>query len=77
MGWYSGSASAAGDFLTAINNNLVANHATWSSYDSGFATNEEVFRCLDAPNNVEFYLYCRESCGRDGIRVPMRERERL
>jgi len=61
MGWYSGSASAAGDFLTALNNHLVANHSTWSSYDSGFATNEEVFRCLDAPNNVEFYLYCRDN----------------
>jgi len=64
MAWTSDTHDAsAGKFIDVLDTLLVALHSTWSVYDSGFATNEKVYRCYDpaADPVVDFYLHVKDN----------------
>jgi len=45
-----------GDFLPILDVDLVANDK-WSIFDAAAGINAKVYRCHDAVNNVDFYVY--------------------
>lgn len=64
MAWTSDTHDAsAGKFIDVLDNLLVAAKATWTVYDSGFATNEKVYRCYDAVADpvIDFYLHVKDN----------------
>jgi len=52
---------AAGGRIADLWDAIVVNNAKWSVYDAAVGTNAKTYRCYDAPNNVDFYVYINDN----------------
>lgn len=63
MAYTSGIAgTAVGALLTILDVDLVANDK-WTIHDAAAGVNAKVYRCYDAPANVDFYVYVNDNIG--------------
>jgi hypothetical protein len=61
--WSSGTfaSAAAGTGLSTIWDALVDGVGKWSVYDASAGTNAKVYRCHDADENIDFYVYVKDN----------------
>jgi len=52
---------AAGDRLADLWDAIVVSNAKWSVFDAAAGANAKTYRCNDAPNNVDFYVYVNDN----------------
>jgi len=52
---------AAGGRIADIWDAIVISNAKWSVYDAAVGTNAKTYRCYDAPNNVDFYVFINDN----------------
>lgn len=63
MSWHSGAfaSAAAGTGLSTIWDAFVDGAGKWSVYDAAAGTNAKVYRCHDADENIDFYVYVKDN----------------
>lgn len=63
MSWHSGNwaATTAGLGLSTIWDVLVVANSHWTVHDNAAGVNAKVYRCYDADENVDFYVYVKDN----------------
>lgn len=62
MAWHSGTmaSNTGGELIAELDNYLVLN-SHWTEYDGSAGANAKTYRCLDADENVDFYLWVQDN----------------